>query len=79
VSRTTSQGHFKDTLKDWFKKEKSFDEEYKAFSMEKNHLKINFEGQRSPTHYQGVPTLLTLLWGSVLALCAPFWGSAGIF
>jgi hypothetical protein len=41
----------------------------------KNHLKIIFEGQRSPTHCQGVPMLPTLLWGSIPTLCAPFWGS----
>jgi hypothetical protein len=79
VSRTTSQGTLEDTLRDWLKKKKSFDEEYKVFFHEKNHLKMNFEGQLSPTHCQGVPVLLDLLWGSVPALCAPFWGSAGIF
>jgi hypothetical protein len=35
VSRTTSQGTLENTLKDWLKKEKSFDEEYKDFTMEK--------------------------------------------
>jgi hypothetical protein len=35
MSRTTSQGTLEDTLKDWLKKNKSFDEEYKVFSMEK--------------------------------------------
>jgi hypothetical protein len=28
-----SQGILEDTLKDWFKKEKSYDEEYTYFSM----------------------------------------------
>jgi hypothetical protein len=31
----TSQGTLEDTLKDWLKKKKSFDEEYKSFSMKK--------------------------------------------
>jgi hypothetical protein len=31
----TSQGTLEDTLKDWLKKENSFDEEYKAFFLEK--------------------------------------------
>jgi hypothetical protein len=35
VSRTTSQGTLEDTLRDWLKKEKSFDKEYKAFSLRK--------------------------------------------
>jgi hypothetical protein len=52
-----SQGTLENTLKDWFKKKKSFDEEYKAFSMKKKHLKMNFEDQHSPTHCQGVPML----------------------
>jgi hypothetical protein len=37
MSQTTSEGHFKD----WFKKEKSFDAEYKDFSI-KNPLKNSF-------------------------------------
>jgi hypothetical protein len=47
----TSQGTLEDTLRDWLKKKKSFNEEYKAFYIKKTHLKMNFEGQRSPTHY----------------------------
>jgi hypothetical protein len=39
MSQTTSQGHFKDTLKDWFNKEKSHDKECKAFTMEKTTQK----------------------------------------
>jgi hypothetical protein len=35
MSLMTSQGHLKDTLKDGFKKERSSDEEYKYFSIEK--------------------------------------------
>jgi hypothetical protein len=35
VSQTTSQGTLEDTLRDWLKKEKSFDEEYKDFTMKK--------------------------------------------
>jgi hypothetical protein len=35
MSRTTSQGTHEDTLRDWLKKKKPFDEEYKDFSMEK--------------------------------------------
>jgi hypothetical protein len=38
---------------------------------------MNFGGKRSPTHCQGVPTLPTLLWGSVVAPCTPFGGALG--
>jgi hypothetical protein len=45
----TSQGHFKDTLKDWFKKEKSHDKEYKYFTMEKTTQK-SFLNASAPIH-----------------------------
>jgi hypothetical protein len=35
MSPTTSQGILEDTLRDWLKKEKPFDREYKIFALRK--------------------------------------------
>ena len=40
---------------------------------------MDFGEEHSPTQCLGLLVLPGPLWGSVWALCAPFWGSATLF
>jgi hypothetical protein len=75
----TSQGHFKDTLKDRFKKEKSYDEEYKSFTMEKTTQKTFLKANAPLPTIKAFQCSLPFFGGAFQCSVHPFGGALGFF